>query len=181
MTEFFVGLIGMLRSHWRLALFLALAGYAALLHLRLGEEKMHGAKLQARLVEASMLLDRERAEVRLRTATALAQDTARAARVERDQAIISKESVSEYQSDIAAVRASAQRLHGATSTADPNSRGGKNLPGFPGTSGRADGASCENQLHAGDALIASEIALRLKALQSWLRQQSDASAKRPGD
>jgi hypothetical protein len=46
------------------------------------------------------------------------------------------------------------------------------MPGFPNAPSGADVASGKGGLPAEDALIASEIALRLKALQEWVRGQS---------
>lgn len=45
------------------------------------------------------------------------------------------------------------------------------MSGIPHAARGADGAAGEDRLSDGDALIASEIALRLKALQQWVRAQ----------
>ena len=117
---------------------------------------------------------RERAEMRARTAVAQAQDAGHAARVERDQEIVSRETVSDYQKDIDRLRRrSTERMRAAAAGADPGGGGDTDMPGLPKPAGGADGAAGENRLPAEDALIASEIALRLRALQSWARAQEE--------
>jgi hypothetical protein len=170
-----VSLIGAVRSHWRAALLLVIAAYTGLLHLRLAEEKAHGAKLQVRLGEASALIERERADVRARTAAAQAQDAVHFARVERDQAIVSKETASDYHKQIAALRAAAQRLRAASPSTGASGGGGTDMPGLSDSATGADGAAGKDRLPADDALIASEIAVRLMALQAWVSRQHAAS------
>jgi hypothetical protein len=174
---------GFVGAYWRAALAIAIAGYIGLLYLRLGEERLHAAKLAARVGEASRLLEHERAEVRARTATAQAQDAAHAARVERDQIVVSRETLRDYQTQIAALRVrAAQRMRTDAGGPRTDNSGWREagVPRLPDAAVGADGAAGEDGLPANDALIASEIAVRLKALQAWVRGQ-EAVAMPSGD
>ena len=162
-----------LLAHWRLVAELALIAMIIALKLSLVGEQLHSAKLDRRIAETVAAYREMQAAVKARTAIAQAQDAAHAARIERDQTIVSKETVSAYQSEIAALRRrAAERMRAAAAAADPGGRRGAAVPGPPEPAGGADGAAGEDGLPAQDALTASEIALRLKALQDWVRRQA---------
>ena len=79
----------------------------------------------------------------------------------------------DYQARIDRLRADhARRLHAAQAIAGPGGGGGSGLSGTGETTGRADGATGETRLPLADALIASEQAERLVALQAWVRAQA---------
>ena len=158
--------------NWKLALIGVLLVTTGLLKLSLAGERRHSARIQQRLTETAATFERFKAEVAARTALARTQDEAHARRVERDQILVSQETLSAYQKQIAALRArAAQRLHGAAAAADPGRGRDARMPGFSHAAGGTDGAAGEDRLPDNDALIASEIALRLKALQEWVRRQ----------
>lgn len=79
----------------------------------------------------------------------------------------------DYQTRIDRLRADhARRLHAAQAIADSGGGGGSGLPGTGQAAGSADGAASETRLPLADALIASEQAERLVALQAWVRAQA---------
>ena len=100
-------------------------------------------------------------------------DAENKARVERDQDKISQEVSSDYQERIADLRKryDALRVRLGKTAADPGTTGTAPMPRLPVTAGGIDGAAGQDRLPAEDALIASEIALRLQALQEWLKEQ----------
>ena len=163
--------IALARSWKTVALGILLAAIV-MLKLNLAGEQRHFAKLQLRLTETNAAFERFKVEVAARTELAHAQDAARAIRVERDQILISQESLSAYQKDIAALRVrAAERLRDAEAAADSGRGGSAAMPGLSGAAAGVDGAAGDDGLSGGDALIASEIALRLQALQQWVSEQ----------
>ena len=158
---------------WREALIgmllLAIAG----LWLARGAAEHRAELLTRDLAEARTALDRTRQDVRAATELARAKDQARAAEAERDQQTISLEVQHDYSKQLADLRSryDALRLRAAASSADPGRGGGAAVPGLPEAPGSTDGSADEARLPAEDALIASEQALRLKALQDWVRGQ----------
>jgi enoyl-CoA hydratase/carnithine racemase len=105
-----------------------------------------------------------------------AQDNAQ--RVAREQEIITDEIVSDYRSDLAALRSRFDRLRAGTPRTDPGGAHAAGVPGLPDAAGRVDAATGEDRLPAAgsltlpDALIASEQALQLDALIDWIEAQS---------
>jgi len=106
------------------------------------------------------------------------------ARVEADQAAITQETIDDYESRIAAVRANADRLRAGALRAAPintSGPGAANLPGSGDTATGADAAPGNPELPAGpnvcpsdfvcltidEALIATEQAIQLDALIDW--------------
>ena len=162
------------RSWKNVALALLLAVIVTL-KLSLAAEQRHSARLQLRLAETDAAYERFKADVAAKTALAKAQDAARVSRVERDQMLINQERLNAYQKDIAALRArAAQRLRDGQAAADSGRGRDASMPGLSGAAGGAHGAAGEVGLSDDDALIASEIALRLKALQQWVQAQQRA-------
>ena len=163
----------MVLRHWKLATLGMLLVAIAFMKLSLANEQRRSAGLRRQLSEAAAAFDRFKSDVATRTTIARAQDEAHARRVERDQVTINQETVSAYQKQIATLRAraAAQRMRDGPPATDPSRGREPNLPGVPDAAVRTDGAPGEVRLPADDALIASEIALRLKALQDWVKAQ----------
>lgn len=110
------------------------------------------------------------ADVRAKTAQALADVARNKARVEADQQKVTDDVSTDYQRQLAALRARYDGLRTA-SQAHPRSGGAASMPGVPGPAGGPDEGTGQDRLPAPDALIASEQALQLVALQDWLRAQ----------
>ena len=101
------------------------------------------------------------------------------ARVEAAQKAINERTASEYQAQLAAVRERYARLvrDAGKARTDPRTAEGVSVPEAPGAPAGIDGASGEGGLPPRDALIATETALRLVALQEWVRQQVGVSER----
>ena len=110
-------------------------------------------------------------------AEAEAADARNVTRVQTEQKEISDAVSTDYQRRLADVRARYDRL---LSKAAANSGGGGGAAVFsvPEPAGRPDAATPEAGLPAADALMASEQALQLRALQVWVEQQANV---RPSD
>ena len=163
-----------LARSWRSAALGILLTVIVVLKVSLAGEQRHSARLQLRLTETVAAYERFKTEVTARTELAKAQDAARVSRVERDQILINQETLSAYQEDIASLRArAAQRLRSGKAQANTSGGGSTAMPGLSGAAGGADGAAREDGLSGSDALMASEIALRLKALQQWIGEQQN--------
>ena len=105
---------------------------AGLMYFGKTAAERRSSQLSGQLREAVSIIDNERQAVRDRTMLARAQDAAKAARAERDQEIITKETVSEYQKDIAALRArAAERVRPATAATDKVVAEARQCPAFP--------------------------------------------------
>ena len=158
---------------WREGVIGALLIALALLWIGKGMTERQNGRLKSELSQAETLIEQERALARSRAAQAKAEDQAHAARVERGQDHVSQEVSNDYQTRLDDLRRryDALRLHAAAPAADPNGGGAKAMPPIPVAARGADGAAGEDGLSDGDALIASEQALRLKALQDWVRGQ----------
>lgn len=113
------------------------------------------------------------ANVKAAAEKARADDAAHARRVERDQNNVSQEVSRDYQEQLVDLRRRyhALRLRLGKTPAHPGGAAGEAVPGLPGSSSRSDGSAGQDRLPAEDALTASEIALRLKALQDWIAGQ----------
>lgn len=116
--------------------------------------------------------------VRTASAEAARLDAANVARVTARQTQINEEIEGDYQVNITALRARYDRLR-ANSAARGGGGGGAAMSAIPGAASGADGAADQDRLppaRAGlspdDALIASEQALQLAALQAWVAAQS---------
>lgn len=100
-------------------------------------------------------------------------DLAHAARVKASQAAINERTANDYETRIAAARASARRLRQNAATARANPRGGGATP-VPGLSVAAEGVAQgagQDRLPPADALIATEQAIQLDELIKWVRRQ----------
>lgn len=109
------------------------------------------------------------ANVRNASAAALASDLANARIVETKQQEITDASSSDYQRQLADLRARYDRLR-AEAAANSGGGAGADMPGLPDAPGRPDAAA--TQIGLSDALTASEQALQLQALQGWTTAQT---------
>lgn len=114
-------------------------------------------------------------DVRARTAEAKVVDAANVIRVERDQSSVTQETDRDYQTQLADLRAryDALRVRAGAAKANPGGGGTPPVSRVPGAAGSADGSASEDGLPPEDALIASEQALQLDALQKWVKGQAD--------
>lgn len=100
-------------------------------------------------------------------------DQINAMRVGKQQDAISKDVTDDYTQRIADLRADfAQRVRAAQARANPGGGGEAGMPSAGPAAGGADEAARQTQLPSKDALIASEQAEQLIALQAWVRKQS---------
>lgn len=142
---------------------------------------------RAALAEAKTSLVREQAahqktedNYRLAAQQRKTDDLLNVARVDAEADAVSKETIDEYQDRIAALRADfAERVRLAKAEAYPGGSSGKDMPGLPDAAERADEAARQAQLPAQDALIASEQAEQLAALQGWVRRAGAISVNGP--
>ena len=100
-------------------------------------------------------------------------DAANAARVKADQAAINERTAYDYESRIAAARAAAERLRRqAGSHADPGAGGGAAMPGLSASAQGVAGTTGEDRLPHADRIIATEQAIQLDELITWVREQA---------
>jgi hypothetical protein len=160
----------MLLRFWR-------EGMVALLVLACGAQELRVRGLKFELQESRQQTRDEKAAHRLTITNvkaaaekARADDAAHARRVERDQTIVSEEVSRDYQDQLVDLRSryDALRVRLGKTPTNSGSSGGEAVPGLSGSSARSDGAAGQDGLPSEDALAASEIALRLKALQDWM-------------
>ena len=110
------------------------------------------------------------ANYRTAAATRKASDLANVERVNTESATISTETLHDYQDRLDSLRAAfADRVRRATG-AHPGGSGPADLPGLSDATGRTDEAACHQGLPIEDALIASEQAEQLIALQAWVKK-----------
>lgn len=163
--------------YWREGIISALLLAVAAVGIGKGMVERENGKLKTSLHEATELIERERAAVRAKTALAQAQDAAHAATVERNQIQATQEVSDDHQKQLAALRARyhALRVRAGASATDPSRRGTAPVPSGRDPSPGSDGTAGSDGLSGADRLIASEQALRLKALQDWVRAQGSIS------
>lgn len=116
-------------------------------------------------------------DVKVKTEAAKAEDAAHAREVESRQTIASKESSHDYQTDIAAVRARAERLRSRAPGANQGSGGGPPVSSSASGAGRPNGSTAQAGLSSEDQLTATEQAIQLKAIQDWARKVGLAPAR----
>ena len=176
-----IGLVRVWREGLIGLLLVALAG--AWLSRNAAEHR--STALRAQMAATRQQLEHEREAVRRTTALAQAQDAAKAARAERDQIRVSQEVNDAYLAQLADLRRRHDALRVRSGAAGADSGGGADapVPGVSDSPGGTDDPAGEaglsstggTGLEEADALIASEQALRLKALQEWVRRQSRAA------
>ncbi len=158
--------LGLLRRFWWTIPILGLA--LALFITRSTLERRTGQLEATKAAYAQFVAD-----VKAKTELARISDAANKARVERDQIQVTQEISSDYQNDLAALRRRYdERVRAAAAKANPGGSGIPAVPGVPGTAAGPDGSAPEAGLPLADALIASEQAVQLKALQEWVRGQA---------
>ena len=182
-------LLPLLARHWR-----AVAAGAAILLLtilvavRTGERDHARRDLAAERAASALFAE----QVRASAARIRADMAARALDAERRQNRISEEVSNDYQARISDLnrRVAALRLRAGTSAAGAGgTRGPARMSGLSGAARGPDAAAGEDGLPAGpldrlgtggsalafdDAVIATEQAIRLEALQDWVRRQAAA-------
>jgi hypothetical protein len=171
-------MIALLRFWKQGLLGLLLLAFALMWASKAAIERQNG-KLKQQLAEASRMIVRIEEQVRARTEQARMQDLANAAQAERHQQEISREIANDYQTRLGDLRRryDAIRMRTGEARADPGSRGNPDLPGVSPAAAGTDAPSGENGLPPADALIASEQALQLKALQEWVRGQAGTASQ----
>ncbi|MGZ8336680.1 MAG: hypothetical protein ACXWU1_08470 [Allosphingosinicella sp.] len=176
----FLGFGVLLLRNWQAVVgTLAVAILATLLAIRTDQRDDARTALARERAEHQLLAERIRAR-----AEALARRfTDHARRIEREQQRISQEADHDYQDRIADVRrrAAALRLRPGAAAADSAGAGAAGMPGSRDASGGADGTTGDHRLPPFDAaraglaleerVVATEQAIRLDALQRWLRAQ----------
>jgi hypothetical protein len=116
------------------------------------------------------------ANYRAAAETARAADRAAAERVRAEQAAINERSRNDLQTRLADARARYAAELGrlqqhAESAAHPGSGGAAPVPGLSAAAGGAHQAPSQDRLPASEALIATEQAVQLDELISWVRRQ----------
>ena len=113
------------------------------------------------------------ANYRAAAEAARAADQATAERVLADQRAINERTANDYQVRLAAARAHALRVQreAAAAAAHPCGRGTAPLSALPAPACRPAPAAGQDRLPGSDALIATEQAIQLDQLLSWVKQQ----------
>lgn len=119
-------------------------------------------------------------QARAATEAAHRADLQNTNRVRAEQDAISKKVVTDYEMELAAVRARVERLRKDTAAgADRGAGAAVSAPGPPaGTAGTPAGEGGLPPLSDEDALIATEQALQLDALIDWVEQQAAVEPSR---
>lgn len=160
-----IAIWGALKRYWQIIPCIVL-----LVALMLTRASLASVKTERDLAKAS--LAQTEANYRAAAAQRKAEDLINVERVKAEQSTISEEVRSDYAKRIDAIRANfARRVQLATST-DTRSPGATNLPATSeGTAGVAETA-CDTRLPQRQALIASEQAIQLDALITWVEKQA---------
>jgi hypothetical protein len=93
-------------------------------------------------------------------------------RVRAEQQEITDEVVTDYRARVADARARYDRLRAARTPTARSDASGAPLPGIPDPAVGVDGTPGAGGLSDAERLTATETALRLTALQEWVRQQA---------
>lgn len=148
---------------------LVIAILLTILHIRTNQRD--AAIARTAVVQASF--DRTVEGYRAARAKARRDDELNTMRVGKQQAAISKDVTDEYTQRIADLRADfAERVRAAQARANSGGGGSPAVPGVASPAGRADEAPRDPGLPSRQALIASEQAEQLVALQQWVKRQS---------
>jgi hypothetical protein len=158
----FQALLGFVTRHpWQAGLIAALALSAWLWRANNG---LHDAIKAERARYAETVANFKDAQAKAELA-----QKANLARVSIQQRTITDETLDDYNRRVADLRGRYQRL---LAQGNRSASGGADLPAIPDTSGRINEAPVENGLPAADALTASEQALQLDALITWIERQA---------
>lgn len=122
------------------------------------------------------------ANIRAATAAARAADRQAADRVAAEQRAINERTKNDFEARLAAacVRADRLRVQAPAAPAYPGRGGTASVPGLPATTGSTAEAADENGLPAADALTATEQAIQLDELITWVRRQAAIDNKPQG-
>lgn len=165
-------LVPLMLRHWPAFIGLAAAMLiAGLLFARTAERDAARSALERERAAHGLTVARTTAEA----AMAARRFTESARRAEQDQVRISQEIGYDYQENVRQLRrrVADMRLRETRAGADPDRSGGTTMPGLPHAPGGADGAAGDTRLSLDERAAASEQALRLEALQAWIRRQAD--------
>jgi len=147
--------------------------YAAGAALVLGTWAYAGHRGHARAAEEYQArIDRLQAEIAARTAEAENADIRHARAVEQTRAQITDQVSHAYQTRLAAICDRHDRLRPASEDAADCGEGA-DLPRLSDPSSRPDAAAAPTRLPCPAALIATEQAVQLEALQQWVREQQE--------
>lgn len=165
-----------LRTWGLIAAGLIIAALLLIVHVRTGER--NDAIKRAATTQAAF--DQTVASYRHARDQARQADELNSLRVGKEQAAITQETIDAYQDRIAALRADfAERVRAAQAATNPGGGGSAAVPGVSLAPVRTDEAACKAQFPAQDALIASEQAEQLIALQAWARRQAAVDVNGP--
>lgn len=115
-------------------------------------------------------IDRLQSQIAAKTAEAANEDMRHARDIEQARGQITNEVSNAYQKRLAGLRARYDSLRAAPE--NPAGCGaGTDLPSLPDPAGGPDAAAAPDRLPCPTALIATEQAMQLEALQAWLREQ----------
>jgi hypothetical protein len=118
------------------------------------------------------------ANVRAATDQARAADQANVARVTAAQQTINERTADDYETRLAAARASARGLRiQSEAAADPGGGAGASMPSLPAAAGGPAQAAAEDRFPPSDRLTATEQAIQLDELIRWVRQQAEVDNK----
>jgi len=167
-----VAVIGPVRRYW----WVGLLAIIAALSLKLASRTAALSDMAALRMAERRAHEITQSNYRETLATARAADAEHARAVETAQQEVTNAVSSDYQSRVAAVRARYDSLlRDVRVEAAAGGRGSTAVPGVPVAASGPDAASAQAGLPAGDALIATEQAFQLEALQSWVRGQGAVS------
>lgn len=156
---------------------------AVLLVMQKGETrhwKKQSAGFEQLYHQSDAAFARTVANYRAAADAARAADQANAAHVAADQRAINERTAHDFETRLAAARASALRVRPQPQdTADPGAGGGAQLSRLSPAAESAAQAARQDGLPPGDALTATEQAIQLDELIKWIRQQAkvDPNAK----
>lgn len=122
-----------------------------------------------------------RTSYRLAQQEALRREQEREARVAAQQQEINDEITRDYGRRLAAARAAAERVRRETVRTSKHSAGASGsepVPGLSPAAGRADDAAGHSGLSVDERLVATEQAIQLDALISWVERQSAVDPNR---
>jgi hypothetical protein len=107
------------------------------------------------------------------------EDAENLARVKASQAAINERTTHDFESRIAAARASYERLRGIAEGSGGDSSHGRAapVPGLSATAGRAAQGAGQDGFPQPDRLLATEQAIQLDELIKWVRRQSEVDVQ----
>ncbi|MES2903996.1 MAG: hypothetical protein V4696_07410 [Pseudomonadota bacterium] len=168
---FIGGIFKWLFAEWYRPVMLALALFAGFQMLRAGnwEEKANSETAHADAIQAAF--DETVEDYRQASEAAQRAAVANVERVEAEQERITENVTTDYRARIADARARYERLR-AQARSNSGSPDATGMPSASDPASGIDGATEPNGLSDAERLEATEIALRLEALQDWVRQTS---------